>query len=87
MIFGGSWYCYGPLNVSSEPDKAAVIKDNKCEASLGSGSAPLKITETREYGFVYDMWTWAQYTGHIYLGMYTTGYTSSGGYYYYDYAW
>lgn len=73
--------------MSSETDKRAVMKDNKCEASLGSGSAPLKIMEAREYGYVYDMWTMQQYGGHIYLGLYTTGNKTSGDLYYYDYAW
>ncbi|KAH7691254.1 hypothetical protein AAVH_40233 [Aphelenchoides avenae] len=31
---------------------AATIKDNQCEASFGIGSAPVKIEEAREYGFM-----------------------------------
>lgn len=63
------------------------MKNNKCGASLGGGSAPIMIEEPREYGYVYDIWTMQQYSGHIYLGLYTTGNKTSGGLYYYDYAW
>lgn len=51
MIFGGKWYCYEVLDVTASP---ALIKDNQCEAVLGSGYAPIKISETREYGYLYD---------------------------------
>ncbi|KAH7705783.1 hypothetical protein AAVH_27005 [Aphelenchoides avenae] len=90
MIFFGSmgttWFCYGPLNVSAETDKPAVIKNNACGASLGGAFAPVKIEEPREYGYLYDIWTFQQYNHHIYLGLYTTNYTTSGDLYYYDYA-
>ncbi|KAH7701202.1 hypothetical protein AAVH_31669, partial [Aphelenchoides avenae] len=50
MIFRGTWYCYEEID---EFATAASVKDNKCNAVLGSGSGPVKITEAREYGFMH----------------------------------
>lgn len=63
MIFGGTWYCYETVGVEAT---AASIKDNACGAALGGDSGPVKITETREYGFMHNvLWNigFASYVG------------------------
>lgn len=66
MIFGDTWYCYAVLDATASP---ALIKDNQCEAALGSGFAPVKITEPREYGYLYDWVRLHLKFEYIYLGL------------------
>ncbi|KAH7700693.1 hypothetical protein AAVH_32185 [Aphelenchoides avenae] len=49
--FNGIWYCYTQFTITSP--SYATIANNKC-ASFQSGSEPVKTTDTREYGFLYN---------------------------------
>ncbi|KAH7707775.1 hypothetical protein AAVH_24990 [Aphelenchoides avenae] len=61
MMFRSVRYCYDAPNAQVS---LAAIKDNRCEATIGGGAAPVKMIEERELGFLYD---WA---GKItYLGL------------------
>lgn len=67
MIFGGTWFCYTGVEFDPNAPISAVsvwMKTNVCEAAVGSGSGPVKITEAREYA--YEWWT----RGGSFLGLY-----------------
>lgn len=57
------WYCYEILAVVNA--SSSLIKDNHCEVALGSGWAPVKIAERREYGYVEE-----KNGGRVYVGAY-----------------
>ncbi|KAH7711154.1 hypothetical protein AAVH_21541 [Aphelenchoides avenae] len=66
MIVGGTWYCYGAITLTSGQANVPLIKNNYCAQTFGSGSKPVKITEAREYGYMYYWWP----DQAVYLGAY-----------------
>ncbi|KAH7718494.1 hypothetical protein AAVH_14089 [Aphelenchoides avenae] len=64
MMFGGTWYCYIGHEMTDATPSYDIIANNYC-ADIVAGSNVVKITEEREYGYMYDWWP----DQAVYLGL------------------
>lgn len=58
MKFDGRWYCYIAymLSASEKSQGASLISGDYCSQVCDSTTHVPKISETREYGFLYWFW-------------------------------
>ncbi|KAH7718667.1 hypothetical protein AAVH_13894 [Aphelenchoides avenae] len=66
MTFNGTWWCYSMLDIASGTASSALITGNYCQQQLGAGSNPIKVSEPREYG--YDYYVYSDKV-RVYLGL------------------
>ncbi|KAH7703001.1 hypothetical protein AAVH_29838 [Aphelenchoides avenae] len=65
MIFNGTWFCYSSyaLNSTEQARGESLISGDYCSQVLDSTAHVVKISEPREYGYLFNFFPEAVFIG------------------------